>query len=96
MVKPCEACEISLGDLLAVMREGQAVCIGWVGNNEDLACLLSHFVKSFSLLLKNFVVHLQEVLALHAWLAGETSQENANVHILKKLLRIAANLNALK
>lgn len=67
----------------AVLGEGEAVGVAGVGDDEDLGGVLGVLVEDLALLLEDLVVEHEEVGALHAGLAGLSSEEDADVDVLE-------------
>ena len=67
-VGSCETGEVLLREVGGVVAHDEAVCIGRVGDNQELGGSFADFVCSGALLLEDVSISFQKLLSLHAFL----------------------------
>merc|ERR1719474_2344432 len=88
LIKPGHRREVLLGNGRRVVRADQGVGVGWVANNENLAGLLGKLVECLALHFKDLHVEGKQVLPLHSFFAGHSTNEESSIHILEGHVRI--------
>ena len=83
LVEPGHGREVLLGDGGRVVRADQRVRVGRVAHDEDLHRLLGVLVEGLALGLEDLDVGGEQVLALHALLAGHGADEEGGVDVLE-------------
>lgn len=66
MIETRETREVFLRDIWAMLDQCQAVCVHWIGDDDDLRVWFCDFIKRSALLLEDTIVNLQEIDAFHA------------------------------
>ena len=87
VVQPAEAGDVLLLDSRREVTEDVGVGVGWVRHHHAAYVGLGHR-KCLRLLHKDFLVYLQQVLALHSRLARKSAEEDYDVSVLELLLRL--------
>lgn len=87
VVESAETGDVLLFDCWCEVTEDVGVGVGWVSYYNASYIGLGNW-KGLGLLHKDFLVYLKQVLALHSWLAWESTEEDYDVSVLELLLRL--------
>ena len=87
VVESAETGDVLLLDSRREVTEDMGVGVGWVRHHHAAHIGLGHR-KCLRLLHKDFLVYLQQVLALHSRLARKSAEEDYDVSVLELLLRL--------
>jgi len=96
VVEASETREVLLGDGGSVLLHDQAVSVGRVGNNENLAVLLAVNLKSLTSSNKDLGVLVEKILAVHARETRETTDHEGNGDTSESLVHIGSDGNGLE
>ncbi len=89
MVQSRQTCDVLFWDVWIELAQNVSVGICWVGDDYTPDSFFGGR-KCFRLLDEDFLVHVQEVFSLHAFLPGKTSDKNDDICIFEHFIRVAS------
>jgi hypothetical protein len=79
LVKTGHSRKVLARNVGCILRKDQAVCVGWVRNNQNLGGRLANFIEHGALFSEDVPVPLKELSSLHSLLTWEPTDEDNDV-----------------
>lgn len=87
VVKPGQAGDVFLLDSWGEVAQDNGIGVGWVSNDQALDIRIGE-LEGLGLLKEDNLVEVEQVLPLHSWLSGLSSNEDNDISILELLLSL--------